>query len=82
MSDMACDSIRIAHFITLGIGCRDFDTNLGCTAWVFNNFVFGRCAGAINFLSPQREYFAHHCGDRTKNRRIKILIFDKIPASA
>ena len=51
MSDLACDRIRIAHFIAIGIGCRGFGANLGGTAWVFINFGFGRCAGAINFLS-------------------------------
>ena len=63
MSNMASDRIRIAHFIALGIGCRGCGANLGCTARIFNNFGIGRCAGAINFLSPRCEYFAHHRGD-------------------
>ena len=39
----------IAHFIALGIGCRGFGTNLGGTAWVFNNFRFGRALALLIF---------------------------------
>ena len=49
MSDMACDRIRIAHFIALGIGCRGFGANLGGTAWVFNNFGLAAALALLIF---------------------------------
>jgi hypothetical protein len=81
MFDMACHCIRTSHLIVVGIGSSTFGTDLGCNPWVPNNFRLGHGIGSVNFLPPRSEYFTHRGWDRTKNRRIKILIFDKIPAS-